>query len=93
MAAIDEGLLVLGESVRDSLYYHIGRSHVRREEIPSKIGSFHDALEDLLGAGAKVVERLVAERLCDRLRLDFVVHDDWTLVDYVDHAKRASKED
>lgn len=89
--ASDHGLLVLGEVVRTTIYQRIERTHqVRREEIPEKLGTFHEALQVVFGAPAKVVERLIAKELYDRLGLSFTAHNDWTIVEYFDHAKKAN---
>jgi hypothetical protein len=88
--AFDEALLVPGEIVRTAIYGRIERSYqIRREEIPEKLETFHQALQDLLGAGGKVMEKLIAKSLYRRLKLSFTEHDGWTLVDYVNHAKRS----
>lgn len=90
LKAVDNGLLVIGESARDALFYHIERSFgIRRPEIPEKLEGFHEALEGLLGAGARVVETLIARNLYDRLGLGFEGHENWTLVDYVNCAANA----
>jgi hypothetical protein len=34
---------------------------VKREEIPEKLESFHEALRRMLGAGAKVPQKLIAK--------------------------------
>jgi len=88
LGAVDHGLQVPGEIVRAAIYERIERSYrVRREEIPEKLETFHRALEDLLGAGAKVMERLIAKNLYSRLELNFTEHDRWTIVEYVNHAR------
>jgi predicted DNA-binding protein YlxM (UPF0122 family) len=88
--AIDDGLAVPGEIVRTAIYDRIERSYqLRREEIPEKLETFHQALQDLLGAGAKVMEKLIAKSLYRQFKLSFTEHDGWTLVDYVNHAKRS----
>ncbi len=90
LEAVDSGIAVLGESVRGALYYHVERSFgIRREEIPKKLEAFHEALERLLGEGARVVERLIVRSLYGRLSLDFEEHQDWKLVDYVNYAAKA----
>jgi len=92
--AIDDGLAVPGEIVRTAIYDRIERSYqLRREEIPEKVEIFHKALQDLLGASAKVMERVIARNLYSRLGLDYVAHENWTLVDYVNHAKKARVSD
>jgi len=91
LEAVDEGLLVPGEIVRAAIYERIERSYqLRREEIPEKVETFHRALQELLGAGGKVMEKLIAKSLYRRLKLSFTEHDGWTLVDYVNHAKESA---
>ena len=89
LEAVDEGLLVPGEIVRTAIYERVERSYqVKREVIPEKLETFHEALQDMLGVSAtKVMEKLIAKSLYRRLKLSFTQHDGWTLVDYVDHAK------
>jgi len=90
--AVDEALLVPGEIVRTAIYERIERSYqLKREEIPDHLETFHQALQDLLGAGGKVMEKLIAKSLYRRLKLNFTQHDGWTLVDYVNHAKEAKR--
>lgn len=90
LEAADYGLLVLDETVRQSIYSYIERKYkVKREEIPDRLEDFHKALEGTLGAGGKVVERIIAKDLCSRLNLKFTEHDRWTLIDYVGYAREA----
>ena len=90
LEAVDQGLAVPGEIVRIAIYERIERSYqVRREEIPEKLEIFHKALQDLLGAGAKVMEKIIAKNLYTSLGLKFIEHANWTLVDYVNHTKRS----
>ena len=92
LQAIDDALLVTGEIVRAAIYDRLQRTHqIRREEIPEKLELFHTALRDLLGAGCKILERLIAKNLYRRLGLDFSGHEEWTLLDYVDHTKKVQK--
>lgn len=64
LEATDEGLMILGESVGRTVYYHIERNHrVKREEIPDRLEAFHEALESIFGAGAIILEdRILGER-------------------------------
>ena len=64
LQAVDEALLIPGEIVRTVIYARIERSYqLRREETPEKLETFHRALQDLLGAGGKVMEKLIAKSL------------------------------
>jgi hypothetical protein len=90
LQAIDSGLLALGEIVRDTLYDRFDKKYqLKREEIPEKLGTFHDALQVMLGAGARVIETQIAKNLVSRLDIDFTENVDWTIVNYFDLAKRA----
>ncbi len=90
LEAVDSGLQVLGESVKYVTYHHIERnSSLRREEIPDKLDDFHKGLESLFGAGARVIERIIVDKLYSELGLKFEEHEGRTLVDYVNRAKKA----
>jgi hypothetical protein len=90
--AIDDGLAVPGEIVRTAIYDRIERSYqLRREEIPDHLDTFHKAFQDLLGASAKVMEKIIAKNLYQRLGLNFTPRPEWTLIEYVDHAKSTSE--
>jgi hypothetical protein len=92
LQAVDHGLLALGQSARVAIYEWIESSYqVRREDIPDKLLTFHRALQDLLGSGAKMIERLIARDLYSRLGLDFIEHHDWMLIDFMHHAKKAKR--
>lgn len=91
LQAVDDGLLVPGEIVRQAIYERIERSYqLTREEIPEKLAIFQEALQDLLGEAANVMEKVIAKNLYSSLGLDFVEDANWTLVDYVDHANKAA---
>jgi len=88
LQAVDDGLLVPGEIVRAAIYERIERSYqVTREQIPEKLPTFHKALQELLGASAKVLEKMIVKNLYSRVGLSFTERQNWTLVDYVNHAK------
>ena len=89
LLAIDEGLLVLGEIVRVAIYERLERSYqLKREEIPESLVSFQKALGELLGSPAVVIGKVIAKDLYRRLGLDFQERRGWTLVDYVNNAKK-----
>jgi hypothetical protein len=86
--AVDSGLLVLGESAKHAIYYHIETGyHVRREDVPRRIESFQEALRGLLGEGSAIIERMIAKDLHSKLGIVFEEHENWTLTDYVKQAK------
>lgn len=89
LEAVDEGLLVLGANVRLEIFrYSERKCQVTREDIPQKMEAFHRVLESIFGHAVENVEKLIVKRLYQKLGLTFVNREDWTLVDYVDHAKK-----
>ena len=94
LEAVDYGLMVLGEIVRQAIYGQIEKDHgLKRADIPERLEAFHTALGSVLGVSAKTVERLIAKSLYRRLKLSFTEHDGWTLVDYVNHAREVKTHD
>jgi hypothetical protein len=88
LEAVDYGLMVLGEIVRQTIYERVENQYgLKRTEIPEWLEAFHKALKSVLGVGAKTVERLIAKNLYQRLGLKFTPRPEWTLIEYVDHAK------
>ena len=62
--AIDETLNSLGESVKQSTYFHIeNKFKVARKDIPENIEEFQDGLEKIFGAGARFIEILIMKNL------------------------------
>jgi len=87
--AVDEALLVLGESGRERVYYRLEVNHrIKREEIPDRPEDFYEALVDMFGEGAKIFGKIIAKNLYGRLGLTFNEHENWTLVDYVNDVKK-----
>jgi len=90
--AVDCGPMVLGEIVRRAIYKRIEKDHeLKRAEIPERLEAFHKALGSVLGVSAKTVEKLIAKNLHQRLGLNFTPRPEWTLIEYVDHAKTTSE--
>jgi len=81
-------LLVPGEIVRETIYELLYTTYgIKREEIPQKLPVFHQAMLEMTRSVASVMERLIAKNLYNRLGLGFAIREDWSLVDYVNHAK------
>jgi len=84
LEAVDLGLLNLGETTRETIYHHISRVQgLKREEIPVRLEEFYEALQRLLGAGAKAVEKLIVTDLYNLAGCEFIENRGWTLLDHV----------
>ncbi|MEM0095015.1 MAG: hypothetical protein QW660_00035 [Candidatus Bathyarchaeia archaeon] len=72
LEAIEEGLSTLGESPKQAILFHIEKTFkLRREEIPQNLTEFQKALEIIFGPGAPYLEKIILERLYEKLSLDF----------------------
>ena len=92
LEAVDYGLMVLGEIVRQAIYKRIENEYgLKRAEISEQLDAFHKALGSVLGVNAKTIEKLIAKNLYQRLGLNFTPRPEWTLIEYVDHAKTTSE--
>lgn len=62
---------MLGESVRHAVYYWLGTNYsLKKEEIPGKLAEFDRAIQKLFSLGAKMVEKIIVRKLCERFNID-----------------------
>lgn len=72
LKAVDDGLMVLGESPRAAIYFHLERYHsLRKDEIPRRLKDFSSATRGIFGSGGPVIEKLILKRLCEELSVDY----------------------
>lgn len=84
MEAVDDSLSVLPMSGREMLFFHLERSSsIRKHDIPKNPESFIVALEQIFGAGAWVLEKLILKNLYLKLGLEFRERRDYTFKDYL----------
>jgi hypothetical protein len=91
--AVDEGLLTLGESGREAVYFHLNNTYsLKKEDVPDKPQAFDEALRKIFGVGADVIERSVVKRLYSKLEIDFIENKNYGFANYInDAAKMANK--
>lgn len=72
VAAIDEALSSLGYSAKQAIYYHLEKDfNINKQEIPSKIREFINAIEEIFGIGAKFLEIEIMKRLYEKTGCSF----------------------
>jgi hypothetical protein len=72
IAAVEESLASLGDSSKQSILYHLETSFkLKKENIPANLTEFTIALERIFGPGAPYLEKLIAQRLHEKLGLDY----------------------
>jgi hypothetical protein len=67
LEAVDEALASLGDSARQSIYFHLeNKFKIERDEIPQRVEDFAEGLEKIFGVGAQVLEILIMKKLYER---------------------------
>jgi hypothetical protein len=89
VSAIDEALTSLGESVKQSIYFHIEHTfEVPRDRIPENIVEFQGGLEKIFGAGAQYIEITIMKNLHSKIGLPLKMKSkQLEFAEYVDAAK------
>ena len=91
--AIDEGLLMLGESGRDVIYFRLKQSYaLKREDVSSNPEIFVSCLREIFGSGAEVIERAVIKKLYDKLGIEFKEKKDFGFMEYLNEARKFLEE-
>ncbi|MEM3566277.1 MAG: hypothetical protein QXK18_05340 [Candidatus Bathyarchaeia archaeon] len=94
LEAVDEALASLGDSAKQSIYYHLEEKFkIPRKEIPKRIGDFAEGLEKIFGIGARFLEILIMRKLYDRIGkpLEWDERKEFVFVNYVEAAKQSFK--
>jgi hypothetical protein len=95
LEAIDDGLSSLGESSKQTIYYHLEKSfNVRREDIPTRVNAFAQAIENIFGVGADFVEVLIMKKLYEKIGCILIWNESerFGFIEYLAKAKRAFDE-
>ncbi|MEM3459120.1 MAG: hypothetical protein QXN36_00820 [Candidatus Bathyarchaeia archaeon] len=88
--AVDEGLLVLGKSGRDAVYFHLESLYsLRKEDVLEKPDVFVESLRKIFGMGAGVIEKAILKSLYEKLGLDYKEDKNWDFAAYLNEAKNA----
>ncbi len=67
--AVDESLALFGDSVRKNIYLQLQNDYrIEKQHIPPKIDEFTLAIEEIFGAGARLVEMKIMETLHTKMQ-------------------------
>ncbi|HVP16164.1 MAG TPA: hypothetical protein VMT42_02230 [candidate division Zixibacteria bacterium] len=68
LEAVDSALSSLGDSARQSVYFHLEKKFdITRDEIPSRIEDFDHGLERIFGVGTRFLEVLIMKKLYEEM--------------------------
>lgn len=91
LSAIDDALNSLGESVKQSIYFHIeNKFRVPRKDIPENLCEFQGGLEKIFGTDARFIEILIMKNLHSKIGVPLKMEKNEQLefIQYVDAAKQ-----
>ena len=89
LEAVDEGLLTLGESGREAVYFHLQNLYgVKKDEVPDKLEEFADGLRKIFGLGAAVIEKAIIKSLYGKIGMKHEEKKGYSFLAYVKDAEK-----
>jgi hypothetical protein len=83
--AVEESFSSFSNLDKEAAYFHLENAFkIKKQEIPCKIEGFSDAIEQMFGVGAKLIEIRIIEALHSRIRA-FVFLPDKGDVDFKEY--------
>jgi hypothetical protein len=85
--AVDEGFAPFGHYGKQAIYIHLENTFkIEKQEIPYKIEEFADAIEQIFGTGAKLIEIKILEALHEKNQnfVHFPKKGELAFTEYVD---------
>ena len=92
LEAVDEALASLGDSARQSIYFHLeDKFDITKNEIPQRVEDFADGLQKIFGAGAQFLKILIMRKLYEKIgkTLEWDKNKELMFVEYVASVKRS----
>jgi hypothetical protein len=91
LKAIDESFSWLGEMEKLAIYFFLEKEYnISKQEIPDRIEEFTEAIEDIFGSGAKVLEIRIMKNLFTKMGHSFTylhTQEDLEFTKYIEAAK------
>ena len=89
--AIDESFLWLGEFGKRAIYFHLEKDYkISKQDIPYIIEDFTEAIEDIFGLGAKLLEIKIMKSLFTKmgyLQPQFHTQQSLEFIKYIESAR------
>jgi hypothetical protein len=88
--AVDESLMILGQSARASIYLHLESKYsIRKDEIPQKLEIFSQMIRGLLGQeGKSIIDGIILKKFCQKLNAPYETIKDLELESAIEEMKR-----
>ena len=88
---VDSSLSCFGNPFKQYVYSKLDKKYqIKKREIPSRISDFADALEDIFGAGAKLIEMRIIQDLHEKAQGFVYVPsgDDLVFTEYLENLRQ-----
>ena len=92
--AVDSTFSSLGESARQSIYFHLeSKFKIAKEEIPRRLEDFESGLEKIFGEGNRFLEVLIMKKLYEKMGSegDILKWNDGKEFRFADYVKAAEQ--
>ncbi len=91
LSAVDESLSSFGDSFKQVIYFQLANTyHIKKHEIPNKINEFADAIEEIFGIGAKLIEMKIIKALYEKVgEFTYIAEkEDLIFTEYIENLRR-----
>src|SRR3989337_1970285 len=91
LSAVDESLSSFGDSFKQVIYFQLANTyHIKKHEIPNKINEFADAIEEIFGIGAKLIEMKKLKALYGKVEGSAYIaeKEELTFTEYIENLRR-----
>jgi hypothetical protein len=89
--AVDESFSSFGHSFKQTIYFQLENTFkIKKQEVPLKIKDFANAVEQIFGIGAKIIEMKIIEVLHEKTHdfMYFPKKEDLVFTEYVASLRR-----
>jgi len=92
LEAIDEAFSSIGEGCRQAIYYHLEKKYkLAKQNIPSQIEKFSEAIERIFDVGAKVLEIRIINNLYRKMECSFPYLFNKNSLDFINYVESARR--
>jgi hypothetical protein len=91
LSAVDESLSSFGDSFKQVIYFQLANTyHIEKHEIPARINEFADALEEIFGIGAKLIEMKIIKAVYEKVAgFTYIAEkEDLIFTEYIENLRR-----
>jgi hypothetical protein len=90
LVALDEGFSSLGEKCKHAIYFHLEKEFkLNKQNIPSRIEDFSEAIENIFGIGAKVLEIRIMKSLFKKIGYPFPYFQNQKTLNFTNYIESA----